>query len=163
MDRQQILLAKALEAAEIPLDVATFHTRLILQKAVYLLQSAGVQLGYRFRWYLRGPYSPDMTAGAFGIIGEGSSAQEELRGWKLDAESKAVIDRLKPLLCEGDDKAAQASRLELLASVLFLINTKQAKENDAAETSTILRRYNKNYHAEDVRKAIQELKTYGLL
>jgi uncharacterized protein YwgA len=140
MDRQQILLAKTLEAAEVPLNVSTFDDRLILQKAVYLLQNAGVHLGYRFRWYLRSPYSPDMTAGAFGIVGEGQSAQTELRGWKLDDASKERIDRLKSLVFKGEDKAAKARRLELLASVLFLIKTKQAKANDAEETSAILRR-----------------------
>src|SRR5438876_1106010 len=105
MDRQQILLAKALDAAEIPLNVTTFDDRLILQKAVYLLQCAGVRLGYRFRWYLRGPYSPDMTAGAFGIVGEGQSAQTELQGWKLDDASKKRIDPLKPLFSKGEDKS----------------------------------------------------------
>src|SRR5438445_12999592 len=104
MDRQQILLAKALEAAEIPLDVTTFRDRLILQKTLYLLQNAGVHLGYRFRWYLRGPYSPDMTAGAFGIVGEGQSAQAELRGWKLDDASKQRIDRLRSLVSKREDK-----------------------------------------------------------
>lgn len=42
MDRQQILLAKSLDAAQISLSVATFDDRLILQKAVYLLQLGGV-------------------------------------------------------------------------------------------------------------------------
>jgi uncharacterized protein YwgA len=163
MDRQQILLAKALEAAELPLSVATFEDRLILQKTVYLLQSAGVHLGYRFRWYLRGPYSPDMTAGAFGIVREGNSAQEELRGWKLDDASKGKIDRLKSLFSASVDRRAQARRLELLASVLFLMKTNQAKPNEPEETSKILRRYSKHYHAQDVRDAVEELKGYGLL
>jgi uncharacterized protein YwgA len=163
MDRQQILLAKALEAAEVPLKVATFHDRLILQKAVYLLQSAGVHFGYRFRWYLRGPYSPDMTAGAFGIVGEGPSAQKELRGWKLDAASSKRIANLKPLMGDGGNSAGRARRLELLASVLFLIKTNQTKATDPEGAAAILRRYNKNYKVEEVRKAAEELKEYALL
>ena len=154
MDRQQILLGKVLESADLRLNVGTFDERLILQKAVYMLQSAGVHLGYRFRWYLRGPYSPDMTAGAFGIVGEGQSRRE--RNWvdgKLDDASKErAVYLLKPLLSGNPgDKACGVRRLELLASVLFLIKTEQAKATDAVETSSAIlyRKYNKNFHADD--------------
>ena|SRR5579872_2317945 len=164
MDRQQILLAKSLEAAEVPLRVDTFADRLILQKAVLILQSAGIHMGYRFRWYLRGPYSPDMTVGAFGIIREGEAAQQELSGWTLDATSKARIEKLKPLLASSDRrKSAQARWLELLASVLFLINTGQASATDADATASILKKNNKDFDAKDVRTAVKELKEYGLL
>lgn len=163
MDRQQILLAKSLEAAEVSLSVETFADRLILQKTVYLLQAAGVHLGYRFRWYLRGPYSPEMTAGAFGIVGEGQLAQRELQGWKLDDASKERIDRLKPLLAaEGADKPSQVRRMELLASVLFLIKTEQTEASDAEGTAAILRKYKKDYDAKAVRKAVHQLRAYGL-
>src|SRR5262245_31408127 len=125
MDRQQILLAKALEAAEIPLSVTTFDERLILQKASYILQSAGVHMGYRFRWYLKGPYSPDMSAGVFGILREGQAAEEELNRWKLDSPTKDRVDKVKPLLLAVTDKHARARHLECLASVLFLVKSGQ--------------------------------------
>jgi uncharacterized protein YwgA len=164
MDRQQILLAKSLEAAAIPLCTDTFGDRLILQKAVYLLQSAGIQLGYRFRWYLKGPYSPDLTMGAFGILGEGETAQTELAGWKLDAKSTALIQGLKPLLTTGEEqKGHRARHLELLASVLFLLNTSQANAHDPEGISTILKKNGKAFDATDVRQALKELKTHGLL
>lgn len=163
MDRQQILLGKALEAAEMPLNVGTFDDRLILQKSVYLLQSAGVHLGYRFRWYLRGPYSPEMTAGAFGIAGEAEAAQQELRGWTLDDETRTRIERIKPLLASAGNKAAHARRMELLASTLFLINTNQAKPTDPEAVASILKRFKKNYDTKAVRDAIQELRGYGFV
>ena len=50
MDRQQVLLAKSLEAANVSLSVKSFTERLILQKSAYLLQAAGIHFGYRFRW-----------------------------------------------------------------------------------------------------------------
>ena len=162
MDRQQILLAKALQAAEVPLTVATADDCLILQKATYLLQCAGVRLGFRFRWYMRGPYSPETIAAALGVIREGQSAHAELQGWKLDDASKQRIDRLNSLFSKGDGKAEQTRHLELLGSVLFLINTNQVKAKDAEETFSILRRYSKKYDASDVRKAVKELRKYGL-
>ena len=164
MDRQQILLAKTLDAAQAPLDVSTFNDRLILQKTVYLLQSAGLHIGYRFRWYLRGPYSPDMTAGAFGIVNEGEYGQKELRGWKLDDESSKRATAIRPLLHQaGEAKSARVRRLELLASVLFLVKTGQAKVNDPSGTSSILRKNDKDYNPDEVKDAVKQLKAYGLL
>jgi uncharacterized protein YwgA len=164
MDRQQILLAKSLEAARVPLSVKTFNERLILQKSVYLLQSAGIHMGYRFRWYIRGPYSPDMTAGAFGIVNEGEYGEKELRGWKLDDESSARARKLQPLLHqEGESEAEQARRLELLASALFLFRTEQAKPSDPEGISKILKQNNKDFNTSEVKAAVKELRAHGLL
>lgn len=164
MDRQQILLAKSLEAADVPLDVTSFHDRLILQKTTYLLQCAGIHIGYRFRWYIRGPYSPDMTAGAFGIVNEGDYATKALRGWKLDDESAKLAQNLRPLLHKkGESKTDQSRRLELLASILFLFKTEQAKPGDSEGTSKILKKNGKNFESEDVKVAVKELRTHGLL
>lgn len=46
-------------------DLSTFEGRLVLQKTVYLLQSFGLYFGYKFSWYVHGPYSPDLTTEAF--------------------------------------------------------------------------------------------------
>jgi uncharacterized protein YwgA len=46
-------------------DINTFEGRLVLQKTIYLLQSLGMYLGYKFSWYIHGPYSPDLTKDAF--------------------------------------------------------------------------------------------------
>lgn len=164
MDRQQILLAKSLEAAEVPLSVKSFNERLILQKSVYLLQVAGIHIGYRFRWYIRGPYSPDLTAGAFGIVNEGKYGEMELQGWKLDDESATRARSLQPLLHrEGETKADHAQRLELLASALFLFKTEQAKPSDPEGTSEILKKNDKDFDAGEVKAAVKELRAHGLL
>src|SRR6266516_1363166 len=128
MNRQQILLALALEEAGIPVRVGQFDERLLLQKGVYLLQEAGVHLGYHYRWYLRGPYSTDLASDVFFLAGHKETVGHELSGWQLDDQSKENISRLRALLTENP-LAHLARRLELLASVLFLIRTKQAKSN----------------------------------
>lgn len=38
-----------------------FNSRLIQQKTVYLMEQFGLNIGYSFSWYLRGPYSPNLT------------------------------------------------------------------------------------------------------
>lgn len=40
---------------------SSFDSRLIFQKTVYLLQAFGLYLGFKFSWYLRGPYSPTLA------------------------------------------------------------------------------------------------------
>lgn len=164
MTQSQILLAKSLEAAGMQLSVDSFDDRLILQKAVYLLQSAGIRMGYRFRWYLKGPYSPDMTADAFALTGSGAGGASELGRWKLDQESAAVAGRLQALLAApGEGKTDRAKRLELLGSLLFLLNTRQATPSDPAKASEILKSNGKPFSTDDVSRAITELKNYGLV
>jgi len=49
-------------------DMNTFSNRLRLQKMVYLLQEeGGINLGYKFSWYVHGPYSTELTRDAFQI------------------------------------------------------------------------------------------------
>ena len=42
-----------------------FDGRLRLQKTIQLLQSFGIDLGYNYHWYLRGPYCTDLTKDGF--------------------------------------------------------------------------------------------------
>lgn len=37
--------------------ISSFDSRLIFQKTIYLLQAFGLFLGFKFSWYIRGPYS----------------------------------------------------------------------------------------------------------
>lgn len=164
MTQSQILLAKSLEAASMQLSVDSFDDRLILQKAVYLLQSAGIRMGYRFRWYLKGPYSPDMTADAFALAGAGTGGASELGRWKLDDVSAAVASKLQTLLAHPEENTAdRAKRLELLGSLLFLLNTRQATANDPGKAAEILQRNGKPFTTEQVSEAVLELKEYGFV
>lgn len=163
MDRQQILLAKSLEAADLPLALTSFDDRLILQKAVYLLQSAGIQIGFRFHWYLRGPYSPDLTSAAFGILQEGHVGKTELQRWNLDEASADKARKISELFQPKDTKAAIARRLELLASLLFLSKTKQLNLTEAEKAVAILEQNDKFYSIKDVEQAVEDLRRYALV
>src|SRR6266571_2039516 len=65
-------------------NVDTFPRRLTFQKTVYFLQVFGFYLGYRFSWYLYGPYSPALTKDGF-----------ELRGF-IDKMSEAGFPETEP-------------------------------------------------------------------
>jgi uncharacterized protein YwgA len=161
MNMQQTKLGLALHEAGIPLTVDSFDDRLILQKTVYLLQQAQVHLGYRFRWYIRGPYSSGLTEDVFDLADRSDKGAAELDRWELDDVSKGRIARLRDWFSNQSRKHDLAKNLELLASVLFLIVTQQAVATDPHSISTILKANDKPFESADVVKAVAELKAHG--
>jgi len=64
MERMKKLVALIRESENklgIKVNLDNFQDRLVIQKLVYLLELSGIDLGYRFSLYVRGPYSPDLT------------------------------------------------------------------------------------------------------
>ena len=96
------------------LKIGTFEGRLVLQKSIYLLQSFGFYLGYKFSWYIHGPYSPELTRDAFRL----QSIYAEIPEVKFtDPEiEKCLIDFKKFL----GNKDYDADWLEQLACTHFL-------------------------------------------
>jgi uncharacterized protein YwgA len=162
MDRQQIGLRLTVKGLNLPFQINTFEDRLILQKAVYLAQTAGVNLGYYYHWYLYGPYSPSLTRDEYAIYTDISAGMDESEGWKLDDSSSQRLEEIRGIFVKPErDKLAK--KLELLASVHFLITRKQVSQRITEEITSILRRFNKDFSEEEVQNALRELKDYGLL
>ena len=162
MDRQQISVKLTADSLGLPFKIESFQDRLIMQKAIYLAQTAGIQLGYFYQWYLHGPYSSSLTRDEYAIAMDLSADMDESNGWTLDDASLQRLKALKPIFKESDrNKLAQ--KLELLASVHFLIDRKQVSKIDPYKIAEILQRYNKPFNKQHVEKAIEELKEYGFL
>jgi hypothetical protein len=161
MDRQQIGLKLTLDALGLPVRLDSFSDRLILQKAIYLAQAAGVQLGYHYNWYLRGPYSPALTRDAFPVVSEVAEGVDDSEGWKLDDASVQRLQRLKPLL-EQIDPDKLAARLELLASLHFLVQSTAGQGKPTAVLRTTLQRYGKHFSEAEIQQGLEQLKNYGL-
>jgi hypothetical protein len=163
MDRRQIGTKLVLEALGLSAKrLSTFNERLTIQKAIYLAQAAGVSLGYHFRWYLRGPYSPDLTNDVFAVAAELGEGVDESEGWRLDERWYAVLQRLRGLIPAGDPQR-RARELELLASAHFLVRRGQVSRADATETAGVLRRFGKDYSVEDAARSLGVLREHGLL
>ncbi len=161
MDRQQIGLKLMLDALGHDLDLSSFPSRLVLQKTVYLVQAAKVDLGYTFRWYLRGPYSSGLTRDAFALKAELTQNTDELKGWKFDPVSLRRLEQLRAML-QAVPADARARRLELLASVHFLLQTQQAKAENVASLRGVLLRNQKDFSEPEIRQAIKDLKEHEL-
>ena len=162
MDRQQIAVKLAIDGLKLDFKIDGFVDRLILQKAVYLAQAAGVNLGYYYHWYLSGPYSPSLTQDEYAIAMDISTGLNESKGWKLDDSSSQQLKKIGDIFTEPQrDKLAK--KLELLASVHFLIDRKQVSKVDTRRITTTLERFNKDFSEEEVKNALEKLRTYGLL
>ena len=94
-------------------NIKTFESRLVLQKTVYFLQKFGLDFGYKFTWYVYGPYSTDLTKESYEI--------EELDKVPsinfIDPKFEAALNKMKEFV---GDKKTNANWLELLASISFL-------------------------------------------
>jgi uncharacterized protein YwgA len=163
MDRQQIGVKLTIDGLGLPFKINSFKDRLIMQKSVYLAQNAGVNLGYYYHWYLYGPYSPSLTRDEYAIATDISVGLDESEGWNLDDKSSQRLERIRDIFAEPD-RNKLAKKLELLASVHFLIDRRQVSKVDTSRIIATLKQFNKDYFSEeDVQKALVELKTYGLL
>jgi uncharacterized protein YwgA len=162
MDRQQIALKLTVDGLGLPFRIDNFGDRLILQKAVYLAQAGGVNLGYYYHWYLHGPYCPSLTRDAYAIDSELRQGLDEPKGWKLDDESEERLKELQKVIPKRDGREVRR-KLELLASVHFLVNRKQVRQGDTKEITMTLERFNKDFSGEEVGNALRELAENGLL
>ena len=96
-------------------DMSSHGGRLAFQKSVYLLQAFGVYLGYRFSWYIRGPYSSRLARHGFALESAyGLLPDTGLRG---DRPTEKRFARFLEFMA---DKKDDPPRLEALASAHFM-------------------------------------------
>lgn len=162
MDRQQIGVKLTIDGLKLQFQIKSFQDRLIMQKAVYLAQAAGVNLGYYYHWYLYGPYSPSLTRDEYAIDADISAGMDESKGWKLDDRSSQRLEEIRAIFTEPE-RGKLAKNLELLASVHFLIDRRKITVDDADRITATLRRFKKDFSEEEVKNAVGELISYGLV
>ncbi|MBI5723275.1 MAG: hypothetical protein HZA50_04905 [Planctomycetes bacterium] len=163
MERQQIGLTLVMEQVGLPLEVKDFEHRLILEKTIYLVQASGVNLGYFFQWYLRGPYCPDVADDGFAACAELAAGNNESNNWKLDDNSAKNIQRLKDVIGDTSNTKALARNLELLASIHFLIDRKQVRGHNPQEILRIFHEYKKDFVEKEIEQGIKEMVENGIL
>lgn len=119
MEASQIVLKLVLETIGQELDLANFDQRLALQKKLYLAQLTGIDLGYRFRWYLYGPYCTELFSDAFRLQDDIDRADNpDNETLKPDVTKK--LSRAKDIWEGKPEEVDDAVWLELLASVHYL-------------------------------------------
>jgi len=161
MDRQQIGMKLVLQGLELPLKLTTFDDRLVLQKAIYLAQAAGVDVGYGFKWYLKGPYSPGLTRDAFAVVAEIESGEDESANWCLDTASQRILGRIQDLM--PSNRSSRATRLECLASIHYLMDRGDLITDDPTTVRQSLSDRNKEFDLKEIEVALEQLRSHDLL
>jgi len=162
MNKQQIALKLIVDELGVDFSVESFQDRLILQKASYLTQAAGVNLGYYFSWYLYGPYCSSLASDAFSISDELDADSDESRGWQLDEKTAAKLTRVRALI-EGCGPEDCAKRFELLASVHFLVTRKNMPVSGVGALTSMLRNLGKDFDEGEVASATEGLARHGII
>ncbi|MDH3890552.1 MAG: hypothetical protein OEV49_05675 [candidate division Zixibacteria bacterium] len=136
--------------------------RVFVQKAIYLLQVLGIDLRYRFSWYLRGPYSTHLTQSVFELTSN-KSMQDEAKKLTIRPEVRPAINKLKKLMEAKPESLTPSSWLELLGSIHYLKHISKAiASKDVA--GAILGRAGKDWFSdEEAVAAWDQLDSVGLI
>ena len=135
MDARLITLKLFLDQLGIPTDIETVDDRKRVQKAVYLGQLTGVDLSYRFGWYLMGPYSPTLTKDYYSLAETISSGDKSYQSHQLQSSVQEQLRRALPLMQVPQEVALTTEQwLELLASYQYLRKVSKQDEQSALET-----------------------------
>jgi hypothetical protein len=121
VDKNHILLKLLLDEIGFQdIRVDYFNDRKVLQKKVYLLQLTGIDLGYRYNWYLHGPYSPALANAAFTLRDE-VKYDREFDDYQLNARTMGQLATLARIVAlPGSPTTEEPEWVELLASLHYL-------------------------------------------
>jgi hypothetical protein len=120
MNASRIVLKLVLDAVGQPLKLGTFDDRFMIQKKTYLTQLTGLDLSYRFGWYLRGPYSRELTRDAFRLKEQLDLGEEDYKGERLSPRAAKLAARAATIWGKTPPGIPDSDWLELLASLHFL-------------------------------------------
>lgn len=160
MNKQQISLYLTLDALGIPKRVETFTDRLIIQKSVYLAQEFGINLGYFYRWYLHGPYSPSLSRDAYEIIDTIEEIKKETVKYSLDSISASKLKKIRNQI-KAISQENLGRELELLASVHYLHLRFNMSGKSVTEVTKGLTHRGKSFNEKEVESATETLHSWG--
>lgn len=122
MAEQTTVLQLVLNSLQLENSISTISDRIALQKVVCLTQEAGLQLGYSFSWYVRGPYSPALASDYYQLAGIRASVEADAQKFVLTDSAISAVNKVAAIL--NPPVGVHLERvgwLELAASIIFLI------------------------------------------
>jgi uncharacterized protein YwgA len=132
----------------------SFENRLKLQKFFYILKSNGIDFGYYFNLYVRGPYSPELARDAF-----------QIAEWKLIEPVKFQEEKIeeKYVKCINSlEKHKDDIKWLELAATLLLIKEIYPDKKDEDLVSHVYKIKN-GYSKQDIEIVLKNLKSYSMV
>lgn len=144
------------------LKLSTLKDRKLLQKKVYMLQEAGLNLGYHFGWYIYGPYSPNLTRDAFELSMQLAHAPKTMPKESLTSCEQSILKKLNMFLISIPNKGELADKLEAIASLHFL-----AKENPSLDKNKVIAKFKQlkgdRFRDKEVQESMKQLLKSGII
>lgn len=130
-------IAKGLIFQELQLSKETLDERIVCQKKIYLLQEKGIDLGYTFGWYTRGPYSESLAkyiGDNFQVLIE-SNFELKLKNDVVDkiVSINKIVDK------KGDTELSDTLWYELICSLLYIERNKESWNISAVDQREIFK------------------------
>lgn len=134
MEPKQIVLKLVLDALNEPHDISSVEDRVRIQKAIYLAQLFGVNLGYSYSWYVKGPYSTSLTRDYYSLQEAAIAGADATDTMVLSPHVLAAIPHTQALLQRPENLTLSRSAwYELLASLHFLMRQSGYSYDKAVE------------------------------
>ena len=103
--------------------VDDFQDKLVIQKVVCLLELLDFDMNYKFSMYVRGPYSPDLTADLY----QNKEKVESLKSdYVFSNKEKSLITKVAQT-----SNNFEPAMLEIMATYTFLVQKKSLSSRDA--------------------------------
>lgn len=126
MDETRLLLKLIVDGAGISMDLTQFSNRFYLQKRIYLIQLAGLDLGYRYNYYRKGPYCSNLANDAFQLKADLDSHAEVSQTYEeydLSDFAKEKITKAKQVWnVPSEVNIDTETWLELISSLHYLLH-----------------------------------------
>ncbi|WP_322073098.1 hypothetical protein [Burkholderia cepacia] len=114
--------------------IASQDDRMALQKVVYLGQIFGADLGYRYSWYVRGPYSPNLTQDYYALNGALAAGDQSSQSRVLNDRLRGALQQARQLLSKPPHvQLTLPYWYELLASLDFLVRVSWKSIDEAKQ------------------------------
>lgn len=101
-------------------SIKSVEDRRTIQKKIYLLQELGVDLGYRYAWYISGPFSLGLATFICDKLGFLLENKDELTGWNLSEDVSKKITLINSVMAKAPSSLDGSSWCQLLASIVYV-------------------------------------------
>ena len=135
MEPRLIALQLFLDQLDVSSEIDSLEDRVRVQKAVYLGQLSGVDLGYRFSWYLRGPYCSKLTKDYYEVEDAINAGEVDYKEMVLKPSIREKLAAVSPLLKKPESIQLESENwLELVASYHYLRKVRGISKSEALTT-----------------------------
>lgn len=156
MDNKLLVLKLYLDNLGVPLKIESVEDRKLVQKAVYLGQLSGIDLGYRYGWYKLGPYCASLTDDYYDLDRALAVNPSEADGKQFSDAVQSKLKVIKPLLNPQCQLPAD-QWLELLASYHYLREIRRKPHEEAKKVLALEKPQIANY-ADRAKELLEKFK-----